>query len=136
MASCCMDEVTQEIVRQWLHKADNDLKNIANNLATADIPTDTVCFHAQQAIEKLMKAVLVANGREVYKTHDLVKLLGDVVDLLPALAGFEEQFEEISEYGVGTRYPDGFCDPALEEALHAYDVAQKIKIIILDYLKL
>jgi HEPN domain-containing protein len=131
-----MDEVTQEVVRQWLHKADNDLKNISNNLVAVDVPTDTVCFHAQQAVEKLIKAVLVANGRDVYKTHDLVKLLGDVVGLLPGLASFEEQFEEISEYGVGTRYPDGFCDPTLEEALHAYDVAQKVKTIILDYLKL
>jgi HEPN domain-containing protein len=130
-----MDEVTREIVSQWLHKADNDLKNIANNLAAADIPTDTVCFHAQQAIEKLMKAVLVANGRDVFKTHDLVKLLGDVADLLPELSEFEEQFEEVSEYGVGTRYPDGFCDPALEEAQHAYAVAQKIKLMVSNYLK-
>lgn len=130
-----MDEVTREIVSLWLHKADNDLKNIANNLSAADIPTDTVCFHAQQAIEKLLKAVLVANGRDVFKTHDLVKLLGDVVDLLPELSAFEDQFEEISEYGVGARYPDGFCDPTLEEAQFAYSVAQKIKIMVSDYLK-
>jgi len=131
-----MDEVTLEIVRQWLHKADNDLKNISNNLAAVDVPTDTVCFHAQQAIEKLIKTVLVANGRAVFKTHDLVKLLGDVVDLLPVLSEFEEQLEEITEYGVGTRYPDGFCDPSIEEAQHAYAVARHIKAIILDYLNL
>lgn len=131
-----MDEVTLEVVRQWLYKADNDLKNIANNLASTDIPTDTVCFHAQQAIEKLMKAVLVANGCEVYKTHDLVRLLYDVGDLVPELAVYEDQLEEISEYGVGTRYPDGFCDPSIEETLHAYAVARHIKTIILDYLNL
>jgi HEPN domain-containing protein len=49
------------------------------------VPTDTICFHAQQAIEKLLKGALVANGRNVAKTHDLVKLLSDVTDILPEL---------------------------------------------------
>ncbi|WP_298267329.1 HEPN domain-containing protein [Geobacter sp.] len=79
-----MDEVTAEIVRQWLHKADHDLLNISNNLASAIVPTDTVCFHAQQAIEKLFKGLLVANRRNVTKTHDLVKLLTGVTDLAPS----------------------------------------------------
>lgn len=131
-----MDEVTQEVVRQWLHKADNDLKNIANNLVATDIPTDTVCFHAQQAVEKLIKAVLVASGREVYKTHDLVRLLTDIADLIPDLTAYEDLFEEISEYGVGARYPDGFCDPTLEEAQHSYNIALQIKTKVSDYLKI
>jgi HEPN domain-containing protein len=45
-----MDEVTYEVVQQWLRKAEQDLQNIRNNLAADNIPTDTVCFHAQQAI--------------------------------------------------------------------------------------
>jgi len=130
-----MDEITAEIVSLWLHKAENDLKNIGNNLAADDVPTDTVCFHVQQAIEKLIKAVLVANGREVFKTHDLVKLLGDVVDILPALSCYEEQLEEISEYGVGARYPNGVCDPTLEEARYAHEVALNIRELVLHYLK-
>lgn len=39
----------------WLRKADHDLLNIENNLAAKEIPWDTVCFHAQQAAEKVMK---------------------------------------------------------------------------------
>ena len=42
--------------RQWLAKADNDLLNIQNNLASREIPWDTVCFHAQQCGEKALKA--------------------------------------------------------------------------------
>lgn len=43
----------------WLRKADNDLLNAENNLAATRAPWDTVCFHAQQAAEKVLKAFLV-----------------------------------------------------------------------------
>ncbi len=42
-----------------LAKADHDLLNIDNNLSAARVPWDTVCFHAQQAAEKLLKAFIV-----------------------------------------------------------------------------
>lgn len=111
-----MDEATREIVELWLRKADNDLLNIRNNLMADDVPTDTICFHAQQAIEKLLKGLLVANGRNVSKSHDLVKLLTDAVDIVPEISPFEDHLEEITDYGVAVRYPDGYCDPTMAEA--------------------
>jgi HEPN domain-containing protein len=127
-----MDEATTDFVRQWFRKAEHDLQNIRNNLAAESVLTDTVCFHARQAIEKLLKGLLVANGRDISKTHDLVKLLTDVADIIPELLPFEEQLEDISEYGVGVRYPDDFYDPTLDEAHHAFELALKIKEIVLD----
>ncbi len=59
----------------WLRKAEHDLLNIDNNLAAARIPWDTICFHAQQAAEKLLKAFLIYHGRDVVRTHDLIALL-------------------------------------------------------------
>jgi HEPN domain-containing protein len=41
----------------WLKKAENDRLNIENDLAAQKIPWDTVCFHAQQIAEKLLKAL-------------------------------------------------------------------------------
>jgi HEPN domain-containing protein len=131
-----MDEVTTGIVRQWFRKAESDLLNIRNNLSALDVPTDTVCFHAQQAIEKLLKGVLVATGRNISKSHDLVKLLTDVADIIPDLVCYEEQLEEISEYGVSVRYPDDYCEPTLEEARNAYEIAEKIKLIISERIRI
>lgn len=131
-----MDEATTDFVRQWFRKAEHDLQNIRNNLAAESVPTDTVCFHAQQAIEKLLKGLLVANGRNISKTHDLVKLLTDVADIIPELLPFEEQLEDISEYGVGVRYPDDFYEPTLDEAHRAFELALKIKAIVLDKIQL
>lgn len=114
-----MDDVTAEIVRQWLRKAENDLRNIRNNFAAEEVPTDTVCFHAQQAIEKLLKSLLVAHGRNVGKTHDLVKLLSDVADLAPELLPFEELLEEISEYGLPPAIPTASVSrPSMKPAMH------------------
>ncbi len=63
------------IARQWLAKARNDLLNADNNLNAADIPFDTVCFHCQQAAEKVLKAYLVAQGKAYPTTHDLLHIL-------------------------------------------------------------
>lgn len=125
-----MDEVTSVIVRQWFHKAESDLLNIRNNLSSEHIPTDTVCFHAQQAIEKFFKGALVASGRNITKTHDLVKLLSDVADIIPELSRYEDQLEEVSEYGVGVRYPDDFYEPTHEEAEKAFALAVEIEAIV------
>ena len=125
-----MDDATSGIVRQWLHKAEHDLLNIRNNLAAENVPTDTVCFHAQQAIEKLLKGLLIANGRHITKSHDLVKLMMDVGDLAPELFLFEDQLEEVSEYGVAVRYPDDFSEPTREEAEQAYRIALELQTII------
>ena len=91
-----------------------------------------MCFHAQQAIEKLLKGLLVANGRNISKTHDLVKLLNDLSDIAPELLPYEDLLEDISEYGVGVRYPDDFYEPTMEEARQAFDLALEIETLIVN----
>jgi len=49
------------VVREWVQKAENDLKNAVKTLKMGEgCPTDTVCFHAQQCVEKYLKAFLVS----------------------------------------------------------------------------
>ena len=64
----------------WLTKAERDLLNVENNLAASRTPWGTVCFHAQQATEKVLKAFLVHHGKRPPRTHDLVALLARCVD--------------------------------------------------------
>ncbi|MBU0616165.1 MAG: HEPN domain-containing protein, partial [Planctomycetes bacterium] len=65
--------------RTWVAKAENDLLNICNNLNAEQVPWDTICFHAQQAAEKMLKAFVVSRGQAVSRTHDLVALLAEAV---------------------------------------------------------
>lgn len=68
------------VVREWIKKAENDFKSARLLIADEDdCPTDTVCFHAQQCIEKYIKALLVAQQTPFPKTHSMSEL----VALLP-----------------------------------------------------
>ncbi|PKN76910.1 MAG: DNA-binding protein [Deltaproteobacteria bacterium HGW-Deltaproteobacteria-10] len=129
-----MDDPKAEVVRLWIKKADHDLQNIANNLSAIDIPTDTLCFHAQQAIEKIFKGLLVAHGMPISKTHDLSKLLTDISQIAPELLAYEDELEEISEYSVSARYPDALYEPSLDETRSAYETAKEIRALVLEKL--
>ena len=59
----------------WLEKVEADLLSIENNLVAQRIPWSIVGFHAQQAVEKALKALLVSTGDTVPRTHDLGLLL-------------------------------------------------------------
>lgn len=120
-----MDDKRLFTVKLWFKKADSDFKTIENNLKSESPPTDAICFHAQQAIEKY-----------ITKTHDLVVLLTSVVEYIPELSNLEDELDEISRYGVEVRYPDIFYEPTLEEAKKSYDIAIKVKTIILKTVKI
>ena len=70
-----------EVVASWLAYAESDLA-VAGGADRPGVLTETLCFHAQQAAEKAIKAGLVAGGAEPPRTHDLEMLLAAVpVDL-------------------------------------------------------
>lgn len=95
------------VAGEWMAKAENDLKSAAHLVKIADCPTDAVCFHAQQCVEKCLKALLVAQGTDFRKTHDL----GELVVLLPSRLrpslNNEEQ-DRLTEYATVTRYPGNY----------------------------
>lgn len=55
-----------DLARGWLLKARSDLHACRRTLET-DGPYDTTCFHAQQAIEKALKALLAFHGQPVHE---------------------------------------------------------------------
>src|SRR5664280_107092 len=57
----------------WLARAREDLQ-MAEALAKAELATWGVCYHAQQSLEKGLKALLVATGADPPRSHNLVRL--------------------------------------------------------------
>jgi HEPN domain-containing protein len=87
-----------EPVRQWIKKAEGDLRS-AQLLLAADPPEpDAVAFHAQQAVEKYLKAYLVHLGIDPPRTHDLITLF----DLI---APHDDNLEPLRESGRSTSAP-------------------------------
>jgi len=115
-----------KLVRQWVERAEHDLLNIENNLAASQIPWDTVCFHAQQWVEKYLKALLTLRGVDFPKTHDLTELLV----LIPANArlGVEPALlEPLNPYSIEGRYPGVWEPIEREETVKAVDAARRIR---------
>lgn len=59
-----------DLARGWMQKGDSDRLNADRTTQTPG-PYDTACFHAQQAVEKYLKAVLAFSGSPILRTHDL-----------------------------------------------------------------
>lgn len=119
-----------EFCRAWLRKAEHDLITARRVLDMPEGPTDTPCFHAQQAIEKALKGLLTRHGIEVGRTHDLLILLERARPLLPDLAQYEEACALLTAYGVDVRYPGDSPDPERAEALTAERIASEIFALI------
>jgi len=121
-----MNERRLEVARQWLEKADHDLRNARHTLTLEEnCPYDTVCFHAQQCVEKSLKALLTFCAIDFPKIHDLTELLV----LIPKSSRFgidPSELAILNPYAVEARYPGDWDDVSREEAQQAVEVAGRI----------
>lgn len=94
----------RDLARVLLHRARGDTTLIQKVLDDSDVPDSIVGFHAQQAVEKSIKAVLSARGLAFQRTHDLDYLLGlleaNTISGPPELA----RAAELSPWAVEFRY--------------------------------
>lgn len=115
-----------DIAKQWLAKARNDLLNADNNLKAEEVPFDTVCFHCQQAAEKLLKAYLTGNGQSYLVTHDLFLILEKILPLRGDAEQLRDALAILMPYAVEIRYPDDWFMPSDQDAKEARDAASQI----------
>ena len=115
------------LIREWLAKADNDLTNAAHTLTLGTAcPTDTVCFHAQQCVEKHVKALLVFRGTAFPKTHDIAVLRALLPPKLRPKLESKVQ-DRLTRYATVLRYPGAGPDVPLAEARQAVAVARRVR---------
>lgn len=88
---------------------------------------DGVCFHLQQAAEKLLKALLCVHDREYPLTHNIQVLVGLALPDCPELKPMRSELAALSPYSVEMRYDDIY--PNREEALVAWQVVQDLRVI-------
>lgn len=122
------------VYKEWMHSALMDLRSI-EKIIDDPFLTPVACFHAQQCVEKAFKAILEKKGREVPKTHDVIRLFGlaeNICDLELDI----DLLHIVGELYIETRYPGDFGllpdgKPSLEEAklffLFARDVYESVR---------
>lgn len=114
------------LVRQWIEKAEHDLRNAEHTLTLKDdCPFDTICFHAQQCAEKYLKALLVFHEVDFPKTHDLVLLENLAIEVSPRLKC--TQLHTLNRYSIEARYPGDWETITRTEAEKAVAIAKKAR---------
>jgi len=130
-----MTDDLRDYVEKWLFRANEDLA-VIDRLIQTDLQAyaSTICFHAQQAVEKYLKALLAWKGVDFPRTHDVDFLLAECRKVSPG------QFDQIdlkslTDFGVSIRYPDDFYVPDLSETRYYGQVAREIGAIVLGLIK-
>jgi HEPN domain-containing protein len=111
-----------------LFKASHDLIAARAILAAGDA-LDTVCFHAQQTVEKSLKAVLALHEIEYPRRHDVGELLELVRPLVPEVAQYAEHIINLAPYAVEIRYEVEF-EPSDDQAVEAVQTAAEVYELI------
>lgn len=109
---------------EWLARARSNLA-----LAGAALPgvyLEDLCFEAQQAAEKALKALLIARGVAFPYVHDLAHLLTLIEGVGLEVPAEVLRSATLSKYAVSTRYP-GISGPVtLEMHRDAVGIATEV----------
>ncbi len=110
--------------RLLLSKAESDFKSLRNMLDPQQHDDDVFGFHAQQAIEKSLKAWIAHLGLRFDFTHDILRLIGQLRAHGADVVQFEH-LEDFTIYAVEARY-DSF-----EDGLEALDRDRVLEEVVL-----
>jgi len=125
------DEGKRELVLQWVAKASQDFELARHLYLEEKRYLEAICFHAQQAAEKYLKAYLTWHEVEFPKTHALEKLLRLTGSIDPELARSLDEATALSAYAIEVRYPDDLMEVGEEDARQAVEYAGLVRTGVL-----
>ena len=99
--------------REWVQKAEGDFISAQREYRARKNPNfDSACFHAQQCVEKYLKARLQEACVSFVKTHDLSALLTRVLPLEPLWSIYGPGLKMLTNAAVELRYPGKWATKA------------------------
>ena len=118
------------VVGAWIVRAEEDLDVAVNELARGvAAPIGPVCFHAQQAVEKYLKAVLVHLNVPFPKVHDLTLIHALLPKQVPMpLDG--KDLSRASRFAVESRYPEHVEPSSRSDAEWAVEFARRVRGLV------
>lgn len=119
----------KEITKEWLKLANDDL-SLIEQIINEEHLTHLAAFHAQQSIEKCLKAIIEENELELEKIHNLQKLLNIIKSKIHLTIDIEI-FKTLDRLYISARYPgdlgllpDG--KPTIEDTNKYFQFAKNI----------
>ena len=116
----------KEIVKEWIYKAEEDYESAVSLVRKRKKPVpDSVCFHAQQCVEKYLKAFLVFHDIEPPVIHDLQVLKNLCSGINKDFNSLTPWLDILNAYAVDFRYPGEKA--SVEEARNAVSIMKKVR---------
>lgn len=120
--------------REWLNRAQSDL--LLAKAKKEGIYLEDLCFHAQQAVEKAVKALMIKHGIEFPYIHDIAGLFTLLERAGHNLPKKVREGEKLTRFAVFTRYP-GIAQPiSRKEYNEAIRIARDVVRWVRDQLKM
>lgn len=114
-------------VHQWIAYGDEDLRLAKHGLTLKrNAPYRLIAYHAQQCVEKYLKAYLVYNRIDFPYTYNIAHLL----DLCPDKNVWDNLLvdaEELTPFAITTRYPGEDEPVTKQEAKRAITIAADVR---------
>ncbi len=117
----------KKMIKDWLKKATNFKENAI--LAKENKLYDVACFSAQQAVELLLKGIIVGNSGSRPFTHSLIELyeIIEAIDLGKFPKEIIDCLRTLANHYLQARYPDSrFTEYTLEETENAIKCLEDI----------
>jgi HEPN domain-containing protein len=122
------------LTHEWGQKAEGEY-TAAETLRQAENPVyDAICFHAQQGVEKYLKAWLVEQEIVFSRTQDLEALAKQCLPSLPDLDALMDELRFLTSYAVEIRYPGTFAEP--QDAETCWQTAVRARDLMRHHLEI
>ena len=113
--------------KEWLRAGYGDLRNIGY-IVHDEFLTHMVAFHAQQTVEKTLKAIIEHEENRIPRVHKLQNLIGRIELTIEVDEGIVEILDELY---IDSRYPGDIGllphgKPTLHDAKEFQEFAQNI----------
>jgi HEPN domain-containing protein len=117
------------LVNEWIQKAEGDFVSALREYRARKLPNfDAAGFHAQQCIEKYLKALLQAHNIRFEKIHDLLALKELCLSFLPELEFHNDALAYLSQFAVTFRYPGESANR--KQAKRALEIMKELRVIL------
>jgi len=105
---------------EWFDLAKMDLNSAEFLLDMRPVPVEIICYHCEQAAEKMLKGILVRFDIEPPRTHDLIQLCKLCCEADARFERLTDACLELTPYGVQVRYPSSMelDETDVNHALH------------------
>ncbi len=123
------NKIDKELINAWLYKGKEDLLFAKVAFEETNFYSQICCL-CQQAVEKYIKAVILAEKGEIAKKDKIhnLNILAKKCKSLIDLSQFNEELRVLTQAYIPARYPDEshFKVFSKEEARESIEVAEKI----------